>query len=56
MSAAIIDDVIGIVVLTAVIGMKDPSANIGMVCVKTVLFFAFSLVVGIIIFKIINFL
>ena len=52
MSAAIIDDVIGIVVLTAVIGMKDPSANIGMVCVKTVLFFAFSLVVGIIIFKI----
>ena len=52
MSAAIIDDVIGIVVLTAVIGLKDPSANIGMVCVKTVLFFAFSLVVGIIIFKI----
>ena len=52
MSAAIIDDVIGIVVLTAVIGLKDPSANIGLVCVKTVLFFAFSIVVGIIIFKI----
>lgn len=52
MSAAIIDDVIGIVVLTAVLGLKDPSANLGMVCVKTVLFFALSLVVGIIIFKI----
>ncbi len=51
MSAAIIDDVIGIVVLTAVISLKDPSANLGLVCIKTVAFFALSLVVGIVIFK-----
>ncbi|WP_026509023.1 cation:proton antiporter [Butyrivibrio sp. LC3010] len=52
MSAAIIDDVIGIVVLTAVLGLKDPNANLGAVCIKTVLFFALSLVLGIVIFKI----
>lgn len=52
MSAAIIDDVIGIVVLTAVLGLKDPSSNLGAVCFKTVAFFALSFVVGIIIFKI----
>ncbi|RKM58380.1 cation:proton antiporter [Butyrivibrio sp. X503] len=52
MSAAIIDDVIGIVVLTAVIGLKDANANLGMVCIKTVLFFIVSLVAGILIFKI----
>ncbi|WP_026490593.1 MULTISPECIES: cation:proton antiporter [unclassified Butyrivibrio] len=52
MSAAIIDDVIGIVVLTAVLGLQDPGSNVGMVCVKTVLFFALSVIVGIIVFKI----
>ncbi|MCR4955548.1 MAG: cation:proton antiporter [Lachnospiraceae bacterium] len=52
MSAAIIDDVIGIVVLTSVLGLKDPSANITNVCIKTVSFFACSFVAGIIIFKI----
>ncbi|MCR5419882.1 MAG: cation:proton antiporter [Lachnospiraceae bacterium] len=52
MSAAIIDDVIGIVVLTAVLGLKDPNANLGVVCLKTVAFFAISVVVGIIIFRV----
>lgn len=52
MSAAIIDDVIGIVVLTAVLGLKDPNANLGAVCIKTVAFFALSLVAGVVIFKI----
>ncbi|WP_029323735.1 cation:proton antiporter [Butyrivibrio sp. AE3004] len=52
MSAAIIDDVIGIVVLTAVLGLKDPNANLGAVCIKTVIFFVLSLVLGILIFKI----
>lgn len=52
MSAAIIDDVIGIVVLTAVLGLRDPSANIGSVCLKTIAFFAVSVVVGVVIFKI----
>lgn len=52
MSAAIIDDVIGIIVLTFVIGFKDTSAQPGMVVLKTVLFFAFALVVGFISYKI----
>ncbi|MCR5108314.1 MAG: cation:proton antiporter, partial [Lachnospiraceae bacterium] len=52
MSAAIIDDVIGIVVLTAVLGLKDPSSDLGAVCIKTIAFFALSVVVGMIIFKI----
>ena len=52
MSAAIIDDVIGIVVLTAVLSLKNPNANLGMVCIKTVAFFALSLVIGIVIFKV----
>ena len=52
MSAAIIDDVIGIVVLTAVLGLKDPNANLGAVCIKTIAFFAISIVAGVIIFKI----
>ena len=52
MSAAIIDDVIGIVVLTAVLGLKDPNANLLAVVIKTVAFFVLSFVVGIAIFKI----
>ena len=52
MSAAIIDDVIGIVVLTAVLGLKDPRANLITVVIKTVAFFVLSFVVGIAIFKI----
>lgn len=52
LSAAIIDDVIGIIVLTVVIGLKDASANPGMVCLKTVLFFVFAIGVGFIIYKI----
>ena len=51
MSAAIIDDVIGIVVLTAVLGLRDPSADLGAVCFKTIAFFALSVVVGLIVFR-----
>ncbi len=54
MSAAIIDDVIGIVVLTAVLGLKDPNANLLAVCFKTVAFFALSVVVGFAIFKVMS--
>ena len=46
LSAAIIDDVIGIVVLTVVIGFKDPSSSPASVLMSTVLFFVFALVVG----------
>lgn len=51
-SAAIIDDVIGIIVLTFVIGFKNPESNPGMVIVKTVAFFAVAIVGGFIVYKI----
>lgn len=52
LSAAIIDDVIGIIVLTFVIGFKNPDSNPGKVVLSTVLFFAFAIVVGFIIYKV----
>lgn len=51
-SAAIIDDVIGIIVLTFVIGFKDPNSNPGMVVLKTIAFFAVAIVGGFVVFKI----
>ena len=52
LSAAIIDDVIGIIVLTFVIGFKSPDSNPGKVVLSTILFFLMALVVGYILFKI----
>lgn len=52
LSAAIIDDVIGIIVLTFVIGFKNPDSNPGQVIISTVLFFVFAIVVGFLLFKI----
>ena len=52
LSAAIIDDVLGIIVLTFVVGFKSPDSNPGKVVLSTLLFFAMALVVGIILFQI----
>lgn len=52
LSAAIIDDVIGIIVLTFVIGFKNPDSNPGSVVLSTVLFFIMAFVVGVIVYKI----
>ena len=52
LSAAIIDDIIGIVVLTFVIGFKSPDSNPGKVVINTILFFIFSFVVGFISYKV----
>ena len=52
LSAAIIDDVIGIIVLTVVIGLKDASSNAGSVILSTALFFVFAIGVGFVIYKI----
>ena len=52
LSAAIIDDVIGIVVLTFVLGFKDPTNNPAVVSLKVVLFLVLSLVLGYIIFRV----
>lgn len=55
LSAAIIDDVIGIIVLTFVIGVNGGESKPLGVVIKTVLFFAFSFVFGYIIYKVFRF-
>ena len=52
LSAAIIDDVIGIIVLTFVIGFKNPDMNPLSVIINTILFFMFAIIVGFISYKI----
>ena len=54
LSAAIIDDVIGIVVLTFVVGIKNPDSNPGQVVISTVLFFVIVLIVGFFLYKLFN--
>ena len=50
LSSAIIDDVIGIIVLTFVIGFKDTNAKPTDVIIKTLLFIVFSLGIGVLIY------
>lgn len=52
LAAAIIDDVIGIIVLTFVVSLSSGTSDIKSVCISTVLFFVFSFIVGIISYKI----
>lgn len=52
LSAAIIDDVIGIIVLTFVIGFKNPESNPEQVVISTILFFVFAIGVGFIFYYI----
>lgn len=52
LSSAIIDDVIGILVLTMVVSFRDPSNKISEVIIKTIAFFILSGIAGFIIFKI----
>lgn len=51
LSAAIIDDVIGIIVLTFVIGFKDANTKPVTVIVNTVLFFIFAIILGFVVYK-----
>lgn len=51
-SAAIIDDVIGILVLTFVIGFKNPDSKPSMVILQTIGFFAVAIVGGYIVYKV----
>ncbi|MDY3917526.1 MAG: cation:proton antiporter [Candidatus Limivivens sp.] len=46
LSAAIIDDVIGIIVLTFVIGFKNPESRPSAIIVNTLLFFLVAIVIG----------
>ena len=52
LSAAIIDDVIEILVLTFVIGFKNPDTQPGWVLLSTLAFFALAIIVGFIIYKV----
>ena len=45
-SSAIIDDVIGIIVLTFVLSAKDTNTNVWMIILKAVLFFAIAIISG----------
>ncbi|MBP5580252.1 MAG: cation:proton antiporter, partial [Ruminococcus sp.] len=55
LSAAIIDDVIGIIVLTFVLGFKEPDSNTLLVTGKILLFLVLSLIIGFIVFKLFKF-
>lgn len=48
LAAAVIDDVLGIIALTLVTGFADSSINIGLVLLKILAFFVFSIVVALI--------
>ncbi len=50
LGAAIIDDILGIIILTVIIGMKDPSVSPVSVVLRIVFFFVFVIVVGIIMY------
>lgn len=50
LSAAIIDDIIGIIILTVVIGFKSPESKPAEVIINTVLFFVFCIGVGFVIY------
>ncbi len=52
LGAALIDDVIGIIVLTIATSIADPSVNIAIILLKIFGFFALSFVVGILSYKI----
>lgn len=56
MSSAIIDDVIGIIVLTFVIGFKSADAKPIDVIIKTLLFIVFSLCIGVLIYFLFKYL
>lgn len=51
LGAAIIDDILGIIALTVVTSLADPSVKIDTVLMKILLFFVFSLGVGVIAYK-----
>lgn len=51
LSSAIIDDVIGIIVLTLVIGFKNPNVQPSEVILKTIIFFIVSIVGGVVTYK-----
>lgn len=56
LSAAIIDDIIGIIVLTFVVGFKNPETKMVEVVLNTLLFFVFAIVIGIVVYHVFSFI
>jgi Na+:H+ antiporter len=56
LGAAIIDDILGIVILTIVTSSRDTSVSLQIVLIKIVLFFIIAIIIGIIFYKIFNYL
>ena len=54
LGAAHIDDILGIVALTLITSVADKSINLGVVCLKILLFFAASLVAGVLFHKLVQ--
>lgn len=52
LNAAIIDDVLGIIVLTFVVGFKNPDSDPGRVIFSTISFFAAAVVAGYVLFRV----
>lgn len=52
LSAAIIDDIIGIIVLSVLSAMGDSSVNPGITVLKIIAFFVFTFIVGFVVYKI----
>jgi len=52
LGAAIIDDILGIIILTVVMSFKDSSVTIGEILIKILLFFAFAIVCAVIMYKV----
>ncbi|MBQ7069921.1 MAG: cation:proton antiporter [Ruminococcus sp.] len=52
LSAAIIDDVIGIIVLTFVLSFKDPKTKLSVVSLKVLMFLAFSFILGYLFYRV----
>ena len=55
-SSAIIDDVIGIIVLTFVLSSKDTDTNVWMIILKAILFFAIAIITGFLVYQIFKWL
>ena len=55
-SAAIIDDVIGIIVLTFVLSAKNENTNVWMIVFKAVAFFALAILTGFVVYKVFEWL
>jgi Kef-type K+ transport system membrane component KefB len=56
MGAAVIDDIMGIVILTIITGSADSSINLSLVLLKILAFFALAAVCGIVFYKMFNWL